>query len=531
MTSTSTSAPSKRFIKPACFAICAVFLILASRGLLSGYSYWLDEIYSVTASLDTWQQLYQRWILRSDVHPPLYHILLKLWMLLLGSSETATRFLSFIFSLVALSAFSFDAIGGKRWRRVTALLFIGASPFFAYYAQEARSYSLVLALSSIVTLSILELRSKDKDPGSSDRDVISLFYYAGAFLLSITHYFGWIYVFAISVILFFENRIKHARPRALLLIATISVWPIWHVVVGDLGRKSGGDFWITVSTPVVGTINTFFNGCLPFLAVKNSPTQFLVSWALIVVLVLVSSRNWNSISSFFTKGYREVGAIAYETRFTLLSTALVVGLLSLVDLHTPMSTTRNYIVLLPPVMIALASSLTMLANTSGLKSSSGAASSLLVILIILLLAKQSYSGLTAKTQAHQNWKILSEYVKDSKICTDGCFAIGSYGLHDFYFLESGSINDLSISKGATGTPASSATLDEQVDYVKPLQDAKVLGFHGASAKISELIDASKDRVCIQPSQSWENSTFLILPKSLLTGSEEKYGMKKCAIPE
>lgn len=530
MISTSSSAPSKRFIKPACFAICAAFLVLASRGLLSGYSYWFDEIYSVSASLDTWQQLYQKWILQSDVHPPLYHIFLKLWMLLLGSSETATRFLSFVFSLVALSAFSFDAIAGKRWRRVTALLFIGSSPLFAYYAQETRSYSLVLALSSIVTLSILDIRSKDKDIGSSGRNIISLFYYIGAFLLSITHYFGWIYVFAISIVLFFENRIKHARPRALFVIAAISVWPIWHVVVGNLGGKSGGDFWITISPPVIGTIKTFLNGCLPFLA-GNGSTYLFVVWGLITALILVSARSWISITSFIMKGYLEIGAIAYETRFALLSTALVVGLLSLVDLHTPMSTTRNYIVLLPPVMIALASSLTMLVNIGGLKSSSGAASSLLVVLIILLLVQQSWNGLTPKTQAHQNWKSLSEYVKDSKICTDGCFAINSYGLHDFYFLESGSINDLSISKGAMGTPASTTTLDEQVDYVKPRQDAKILGFHGASGKISDLIGASKDRVCIQPSQSWENSTFLILPKSLLTGSEEKYGMKKCAIPE
>jgi len=531
MTLSTTSTPSKRLIKPACFAICAVFLIFASRDLWSGYSYWLDELYSVSASLDTWQQLYQSWILQNDVHPPLYQILLKLWMLLLGSSETATRSLSFAFSFVTLSAFSFFAITGIRWRSVTALLFIGASPSFAYYAQETRSYSLVLALSSIVTLSILELRSKDKEPWSSTSNIISPLYYAGAFLLSITHYFGWIYVFAISVLIFIENRIEKARPRALLLVAAISVWPIWHVVIGDLGGKSGGNFWITISPPVIGTIHKFLDGCLPFLAINGSPYLFVFTWALIAALILVSAPSWNSISSFFMKGYREIGAIADEARFALLSTALVVGLLSLVDLYTPMSTSRNYIVLLPPVMIALASSLTILANIRGLKSSSGAASSLLVILIILLLAKQSWSGLTAKTQAQQNWKNLSEFVKKSNICSDGCFAIGSSGLHDFYFLGAGSINDLSISKGAMGTPASAANLDEQIAYVKPRLDAKIIGFHDASGKISDLMDASKNRVCIQPSQSLENSTFLILPKSRLTGSEEQYGMKKCIINE
>ncbi|MFU8885432.1 MAG: hypothetical protein ACNA8O_08245 [Cyanobacteriota bacterium] len=530
MTFSFTSAPSTRLIKPACFALCAVFLIFASRGLLSGYSYWLDEIYSVSASLDTWQELYQRWILR-DVHPPLYQILLKLWMLLLGSSETATRLLSFIFSLVTLSAFSFDAIAGKRWRRVTALLFIGASPFFAYYAQETRSYSLVLALSSIVTLSILQLRSKPKELDLHARNIAGIAYYLGAFLLSITHYFGWIYVFVISAINFFERRIRHARLRALVLVAAISVWPIWHVVIGDLGGKSGGDFWIKISPPVIGTINTFLNGCLPFLAFKGSPYLFLSAWALIAALILVSARSWNAIALFFANGYRELGAIADETRFTILSITLVVGLLSLVDLHTPMSTTRNYIVLLPAVMISLANSLTMMINLRGGKGPSGVASFLLALLIVLFLAKSSWSGLAQKIQAHQNWKNLSEYVKESKVCSDGCFVIGSYGLHDFYFTGSGSFDDLSISKGAMGTSASRATLDEQVAYIGSRQNAKILGFHGASGKVADLMGAAKDRVCIQPPQTWENSTFLILPRSGLTGSEEKYGMRKCVMPE
>ncbi len=70
-------------------------LLLASRGLASGYSYWADELVSVATSQDSWEEMFTRWVL-PDTHPPLYPLVLKLWMGLVGPSETATRSLSFL---------------------------------------------------------------------------------------------------------------------------------------------------------------------------------------------------------------------------------------------------------------------------------------------------------------------------------------------------------------------------------------------------------------------------------------------------
>jgi len=520
-------APSVKFIKPVCLLFSAISLAFASRGLWSGYSYWLDELYSVFASLDTWHGLYQNWIL-VDVHPPLYQLVLKLWMLLFGSSEGSTRTLSFAFSFVTLSAFSFDAVAGKRWRRVTALLLIGASPAFAYYAQETRSYSLVLALSSVVTLSALQLRLQSRSMNSLANIITCFIYYVGAFLLSIAHYFGWIYVFVISVIGFFSEKIAFARSRSLLLVAAISVWPIWHVAFGDLGEKSGGAFWIKVAPPVLGTLHVFLDGCLPFMMLRW-PSYLLFSvWGLIAALLLMYVYKRNVIKRFFVHGLSDLGGIVDETRFTVLATLLMVGILSLVDLHTPMSTPRNYIVLLPPVMIALANVLTMLTSLRGVKSFLGIAFSLIFILVFFVLAGQSWNGLTAKIRAHQNWKGLAEYVSNTKLCADGCFAVGSNGRHEFYFSEAGSIVDLSSQHSPLGLPAGKATLNNQAAYVKSRMDAKILGFHGARGQISARMEQSDERVCLQPPQTWRNSTFVILPKSRLVGSEGQFGLKECS---
>lgn len=526
----TASAPAAltRFIKPTCLAICAIFLGFASRGLFSNYSYWLDEIFSVTASLDTWQQLYQLWLLQVDVHPPLYHIALKVWMMLFGSSEAVTRLLSSLFALLTLSVFSLDAIVGKRWRRVTALIFIGTSPSFAYYALETRSYSLVLALSSVVTLSILELRARSKEEGSPAVAVLTKVFYAGALLLTLTHYFGWIYVFIILLINCFEQRIEQARPRAIMLLIAMSLWPIWHVVVGALANKTGGEFWIRVEKPVLGTITIFLDGSLPFLAGKISSVLSISAISLLVAVVYVCIFRRDVIRSFALNGSRTQSVIADEMRFLSPVVLLFVGALALIDIHTPMSTARNYIVLLPAVMIALADLLTMVANLDSVNRLPRFASLFFVFLIAALLAQQSWNEMTDKIQGHQNWKGIASYVRQSNVCSDGCFVIGSYGLHPYYFKGLGVLNDLSIQKATEAQPARSATLQEQVDSVINLPAARILGFHTASERVPELMRANAQRVCIQPQQSWPNSSFLILPKSDLTGKEAQYGMIKCA---
>jgi hypothetical protein len=529
MPPTQSRPPHSRYIAASCLLVSAASLAFASRGLFTGYSYWLDEIYSVSASLDTWQQLYERWILKSDVHPPLYHVALKIWMSIFGSTEVATRVLSFSFSAVTLGAFSFDTIVTRRWRRVLALLLVSASPFFAYYSQETRSYSLVLALSSIVTLAVLELRSRDNlATPASGRSLLSFAFYFGSLLLSLTHYFGWIYVFVLSLIGFWENKLFKARSRAILLFVVISLWPAWHVIVGNLGGKSGGEFWIKVSPPIIGTIKTYLSGCLPFLPLERSST-FVLTWSVLAALVFVSVGSWHAIRSCLRLNSSELSPLAEESRFTLLSIGLVVGTMSIVDLHTPMSTTRNFIVLLPPTMLLLSNALVMLANSRGAKSPSGAAAAFLVLVIFLLLSRQSWTGLSGKIQPHQNWKSLAAYVEKTGICSEGCFVMGSGGLHDHYFSGSGALRDLRLERGAMGTSKKSASLEDQLKLVNNLPGARILGFHGAGAKIPDLLAGSKGRACIQPIQSWDGSTFLILPSEDLAGKPEALGMQKCGV--
>jgi hypothetical protein len=384
----------------------------------------------------------------------------------------------------------------------------------------------VLALSSIVTLTLLELRSKVYSAETILGKSTQLLYYLACLLLSLTHYFGWIYVFVLSLVNFLENRVYKAHVRAVMLVVAISLWPAWHVLVGTLGSRSGGDFWIKVDPPIVGTYNTFLGGSLPF--VPGIGSQFLLVYSLLAVVVFVSLGSWKAILSFFRPRGIEVGSLADEARFSLLSIILVVGMMAIVDLHTPMSTTRNYIVLIPASMILVSNSLVMLANLRGARSPSGAAAGLAGIVVILLLSRQSLADLNGKHKPHQNWKGLTEYVEKSGVCTDGCYALGSSGLHEFYFTSSENIAKFELEKGSMGSSKDKLSLQAQVDSIKNIPNVKILGFHGASRHIPDLLAATGGRECIQPMQGWDNSTYMILPKSSLTGKEQALNMRPCA---
>jgi hypothetical protein len=508
---------STRSILPACLVISSLSLAIASRGLLKDYSYWLDELYSVSFSSGGWGYLYER--LLGDVHPPLYQIALKLWMSVFGSTESATRMLSFAFSVITAAAFTIDAVAGRRWRRVLALLLIGASPFFSFYSQETRSYSLVLALSSLVTLAVLRLRSWAQPiPGASGRTLTTI-YYCGSLLLSLTHYFGWIYVFLLSVIGFVENRLTRARSRSVLLVTAVSVWPAWHFFFGDLVDKTGGEFWIKSGIPFAGTINTYLSGCLPFLAFSEPPGPFVLSWLILAVFIAIAAGSWRGVRSFFVHPGRDLEAVVDESRFLLLLIASFLLLLSIVDLHTPMSTPRNYIVLLPPTMLLLSDFLSVLAVRKRAGARSLSAVFFLSVLLVGLLWRQSWTALNGKQQPLQNWKQLAAYVAATDVCSDTCLVMGSHGLHDYYFEGHGKFMSL----------AGRGDLNRQSEYANRLPEARILGFHRASDVLPDLLKDSPTRVCLQPPQAWMNNAFLVLPQAGLTGKEESFGMTPCVV--
>jgi mannosyltransferase len=128
--------------------LMCVSLALRTGALSTGY--WIDEGIAVGIASHPLSDIPR--ILGQDGNPPLYYVLLHLWMLGFGEGEAATRALSLVFALLAIPA-SFWAGSRVFDRRAGALAAAGAagSPFLSYYAQETRMYSLVVLLSILAS--------------------------------------------------------------------------------------------------------------------------------------------------------------------------------------------------------------------------------------------------------------------------------------------------------------------------------------------------------------------------------------------
>src|SRR5581483_5324486 len=131
----------------ALLALTAVSLWLRTRILGAGF--WIDEGLSVGIAHHSFTSIPH--LLREDGSPPLYYLLLHVWMGWFGAGERATHTLSLIFALACvplaywLGRSLFGALTG--WACAALAAF---DPFLSYYAQETRMYSLVAALSFVV---------------------------------------------------------------------------------------------------------------------------------------------------------------------------------------------------------------------------------------------------------------------------------------------------------------------------------------------------------------------------------------------
>jgi mannosyltransferase len=128
--------------------LAGVSLSLRTTALHSRY--WIDEGLSVGISSHPFFDI--PGILRQDGSPPLYYLLLSLWMDVFGVGEARTHGLSVALSVAMVpGAFMAGrALFGMRAGWYAALL-AAINPFLTYYAQETRMYALVALLSMAVS--------------------------------------------------------------------------------------------------------------------------------------------------------------------------------------------------------------------------------------------------------------------------------------------------------------------------------------------------------------------------------------------
>ncbi|HSH05932.1 MAG TPA: glycosyltransferase family 39 protein [Anaerolineae bacterium] len=124
-------------------------------GDLGQQSFWNDEGNSARLSERSIQLIIEG--TASDVHPPLYYLLLRGWRELVGESEFGLRSLSVVAGVLTVAA----TMGvGRRWGAwvsIGAGMAVSVSAPLIYYSQEARMYSLLALWGTLGTLLLLKI--------------------------------------------------------------------------------------------------------------------------------------------------------------------------------------------------------------------------------------------------------------------------------------------------------------------------------------------------------------------------------------
>jgi mannosyltransferase len=160
--------------------LMAISAFLRTRYI--GGEFWMDEGITTGISLHPISQI--PGILRYDGNPPLYYMMLHVWMSAFGTSETATHALSLVCGLLTI-----PAGGWAGWKLFGSRTGVYAAVLFAFnawltaYAQETRMYEFMGLLGVLATAGFLL--------GFVHRRRRYLFLFAGALTVMLyTHTWG-----------------------------------------------------------------------------------------------------------------------------------------------------------------------------------------------------------------------------------------------------------------------------------------------------------------------------------------------------
>jgi mannosyltransferase len=320
--------------------IVGVILGLMGIDILISWFYLLHQ----SLRLDESQSLYQAShsfagvfkVVATDVHVPLYHIILHFWILGFGSSVATVRILSLVFFLLTIPMsylMAREILSQKLSLFAVALLSL--SPFMNWYGSEARMYTLMTLFA--VTSQYFFLRIMKGKPGHNWLGYV-LTVVVGVY----THYF---FIFALlTQAIFYLAQRKHfpvgsfKRFVGTALLAGLSLSP-WLIFVYKLGLASGERPMLSRPSTVdlFNTFSQFIFGFQP-----DGINTILVSfWPLSVLLV------------FFAIGHNR--RVPRGILFMLTAAFLpVIGAYVLSLTVTPVFVSRYLILSLPSLYIFIA---------------------------------------------------------------------------------------------------------------------------------------------------------------------------------
>jgi len=262
---------------------------------------------------------------------------MRWWFALFGQSDLAARLPSAIFGVLAVGA---AAVAFKPYRfraRLVLMVFLAVSPGAIEYAQEARSYSLLLLLSTVITGACFRLVRNHGEDGRDATWAMIVLTIAGI-IASYTHYFGFLIAVAAGVTAVAAAHGKGRRRVAAAvglagIVAAFLPWVIYHTHY--MSHGVGMSAWIA-DFPASATISWFIRLWL-------GGTSALIGTATITAAYVL-------MPGFAAFAHRDA-AFRVALSLPLITVAAALA----ISWYTPVITSRNLIVVLPALYLAMSS--------------------------------------------------------------------------------------------------------------------------------------------------------------------------------
>jgi mannosyltransferase len=156
-----TIAATARLRREQAWGAAAAVAVAAGFGLyhLGSRSLWGDEAFSVTLARKPFGEFWHV-VSTSQANMSLYYFLLRGWTAL-GDGEAVVRLLSLLAGILTVAVLyaAAERLFDRRVATIAALL-LAVNGLFLRYAQEARSYALVVLLTTVATLLFLVLEER-----------------------------------------------------------------------------------------------------------------------------------------------------------------------------------------------------------------------------------------------------------------------------------------------------------------------------------------------------------------------------------
>lgn len=217
------------------FGLVVILFVALRFWKITSFSLWGGEAFSMLGVTQAWLGMFS-YVIADIVHPPLFYILLKIWIGLGGGSLLWLKLFPALTGVALVVPFYFLCRElNLQWPEMSLALFLAAvNGYLIHYAQELRMYSLFAFLSMC---SFWLFMRYFRTPGKATRELLWLTLVN--FLATYSHYYGW--VVAGLELLFLLIWQPRKLPRFGLSLAVLSlVFAPWAYLVIREARSIGG---------------------------------------------------------------------------------------------------------------------------------------------------------------------------------------------------------------------------------------------------------------------------------------------------